>query len=117
MPASPQAPPLTWALGLSCPQSCAATRVLLPPAPFQVSMLPAEMLQYIVEVLTTARGMYLRDRLKGLPAGDALDGVRRRLEAQLRAPLCGLQLVLVGDFLQVCCCCRRCCCSRCGRCR
>jgi len=107
----------------------------------QVSMLSAELFQYIVEQISRARGVHFRseiDRL-GIGSAGAVRGwlawlvpwivgwlalamryckfgpprkcrspahvrcgpVQERLRRLLSQPLCGLQLILVGDFLQV----------------
>ena len=62
-------------------------------------MLSGEMLQYIVEAIESERAVHLREQLGRL--SQAPSPARAALEAQLARPLCGLQLILVGDFLQV----------------
>lgn len=61
-------------------------------------MLSAEMLQHLAEAIYAARAAHIRDQMEGLEEGCEL---RERLRAKLRRPLAGLQLILVGDFLQV----------------
>lgn len=71
-----------------------------PACPVQVSMMSAEFLQYAVEIITAARASYFRDELQRL-GPDLPAEARERLQRLLARPLCGLQLVLVGDFLQL----------------
>jgi hypothetical protein len=50
-----------------------------------------------LQAITAARSAYFREQLDGtLPAE-----MRARLQSLLPLPLAGLQLILVGDFLQV----------------
>ncbi|PRW33669.1 H(+) hexose cotransporter 2 [Chlorella sorokiniana] len=64
----------------------------------EVSMLSAELFQFIVEQISLARATHFRQELQRLGAGSAGAERLRRLLAQ---PLSGLQLILVGDFLQL----------------